>query len=249
MAERDETGLDRHLAVLGEHGARIGRLGTPEQARRRGERRRRNGRLAAAASSLAVVAVFAGVYATQSGSGAEPEPVASAPVSASPSPSPSPSPSVVVPKVDPSAVPGDGVPTQDLAVWLQATRTGGYPLLTALPDGTLAATGEEAATDGALFALVPLSPGAEQYQLKTGKAGAGGEQGCAQRDGDRLAIVACDAADERQRVVLNGRAAPFEVVLGGRALELTGSSVTAVAPGKGTPLTFIIRGQADGPVG
>ncbi|MEU8002212.1 hypothetical protein AB0B66_13700 [Catellatospora sp. NPDC049111] len=247
MAERDESGLDRHLAVLGEHGARIGRLGTPEQARRRGERRRRNGRLAAAASGLAVVAVFAGVYATQSGSGTEPEPVASAPVSASPTPSPSPS--VVVPKIDPSAVPGAGVPTQDQAVWLQATTTGGYPLLTALPDGTLAATGEGAATDRALFALVPLSPGAKQYHLKTGKAWAGGEQGCAVRDGDRLAIVACDAADEQQRVVLNGRTTPYEVVLGGRALKLTGSSVTAVAAGQGTPLTFIMRGQADGPVG
>lgn len=248
MAERgeDETGLDRHLAVLGNHGARIGRLGTAEQARRRGERRRRNGRLAAAASGLAVVAVFAGVYVTQSGDGT-PAPSASAPASVSPSPSPSPS--VVTPKVDPSAVPGTGVPTRDLAVWLQATTTGGYPVLTALPDGTLSAVGEDAAADGALFALVPVSPGAKEYLLKTGKVGAGGEPGCAARDGDRLAVVACDAGSERQRVVLNGRTAPYEVVLGGRALKLTGTGVTAVASGQGTPLTFIVRGQAEDPFG
>lgn len=249
MAERgeDEKGLDRHLAALGEHGARIGRLGTAEQARRRGERRRRNGRLAAAASGLAVVAVLAGVYAAQRGPGTEPAPLASAPASASASPSPSPS--VVTPKVDPSAVPGAGVPTRDLAVWLQATTTGGYPVLTALPDGTLSAVGEDAASDGALFALVPVSPGAKVYQLKTGKVGSGGEPGCAARDGDRLAVVACDAGSEQQRVVLNGRVAPYEVVLGGRALQLTGSAVTAVAPGEGTPLTFIVRGQAEDPFG
>ncbi|GAA1412998.1 hypothetical protein GCM10009662_56270 [Catellatospora coxensis] len=251
MAERgeDETGLDRHLAVLGDHGARIGWLGPPEQLRRRGERRRRNGRLAAAASGLAVVAVLAGVYATQTVPSTEPEPLASASASASASPpaSPSPSPSVVVPKVDPSALPG--VPTRDQAVWLQATTTGGYPLLTALSDGTLSAAAEDAATDAALFALAPVSPGAKQYQLKTGKVGSGGEPGCAVRDGDRLAITACDAASEQQRVVLNGRAAPYEVVLGGRALKLTGTGVTAVAPGQGTPLTFIVRGRAEDPFG
>lgn len=242
----DEAGLGRHLAALADHGARIGRLAAAEQARRRGDRRRRNTRLATAASGLAVVAVLAGVYATQLGRGTtvvpmatDPgRPVASASITSAPA---------VTPKVDPSAVPGAGVPTRDQAVWLQATTTDGYPLLTALPDGTLAATGADAATDGALFALVPLAPGGDEYVLKTGVLASWGEPGCAAHDGGRLAVVACDVSRDEQRVVLRGRAAPYEVVLGGRALKVTGAEVSAVAPGQGTPLTFIVRGRAQDP--
>ncbi|GAA2364586.1 hypothetical protein Cme02nite_32820 [Catellatospora methionotrophica] len=253
MAEQrgeDERGLDRNLAALADHGARIGRLSGAEQARHRGAQRRRNGRLAAAASGLAVVAVFAGVYVTQFGQGSpeltpateRPRPVVSA--SASPSASPSP---VVTPKVDPSAVPGDGVPNRDQAVWLQATTTGGYPLLTVLPDRSLSAVGEQSATDDAQFALIPLTPEGEEYFLKTAQPGTSGELGCAVRDGDRFTVTACDGSRREQRVVLRGTAAPYEVVLGGQALKVTGTGVTGVALGQGTPLTFIIRGEVHDP--
>ncbi|WP_230686310.1 hypothetical protein [Catellatospora vulcania] len=246
MAERGEEELDRHLGALVDHGSRIGRLGSAEQVRRRGERRRRNTRLAAAASGLAVVAVFAGVYATQTGHGTPDPPVATQPARASASASPSP---VVTPKVDPSAVPGDGVPEQDQGVWVQATTTGGYPLLTALPDNTLSGVGEAAATEGARFALVPLTPGGTAYALKTATAASWGEPGCAERNGSRLTIEACNAARDEQVVTLRGSAAPYELVLGGQALKVTETGVSAVAPGQGTPLTFIVRGTAQGRVG
>ncbi|GHJ42900.1 hypothetical protein Cs7R123_02420 [Catellatospora sp. TT07R-123] len=253
MAEqnsRDGAGLDRRLAALADHGARVGRLGTAEQARQRGDRRRRGTRLATAACGLVLVAVVAGAYATQRGHGAPGLPAATRPVrpvaSASPSAGPAPE---VTPRTDPSAVPGDGVPDRQQAVWLQATTTDGYPLLTALPDGTLAVTDQGAATDGALFALVPLAPGATEYLLKTGTVTSWGEPGCAARDGAGFAVVACDAVRPEQRVTLRGRAAPYQVVVGGKALELTRAGLAAAAPGQGTPLTFIVRGRAQDPFG
>jgi hypothetical protein len=105
----------------------------------------------------------------------------------------------VTPKIDPSAVPGDGVPARDQAVWLQATTTAGYPLLTALPGGALAATEEGGATDDALFALVPISPGAREYVLKTGTLGSSGEPGCVERDGDGFALTTCDVSHRGRR--------------------------------------------------
>ncbi|MDI1463120.1 hypothetical protein QEZ54_19255 [Catellatospora sp. KI3] len=247
MAEQhgdDETGLGRGLAALAGHGTRIGRLRPAEQVRHRGERRRRNARLGVVASGLAVAALTAGVFAWQGQPGGQGVPVATAPPQASPSAVPSPS---VTPRVDPSAVPGAGIPARDRAVWLQATATAGYPLLTALPDGTVSTTTMDGATDGALFALVPLSPGADEYLLKTGTIATWGEPGCAALEAARVAIVACDAARDEQRVTLGRGGPPFEVLLGGRALAVTGTGVAAVAPGQGTPLTFIVRGKAQDP--
>ena len=155
--------------------------------------------------------------------------------------------SPVTPKIDPSAVPGAGIPNREQAVWLQATTTDGYPLLTALPGGAVGATAERDAGDGALFALTPLQPGATEYLLKTGTLATWGEPGCATLDGERVIIDACDASRSDQVVTLGGDGPPFEVVLGGRALIVTRSDVTAVEPGSGTPMTFIIRGQAQDP--
>ncbi|MEU8081568.1 hypothetical protein AB0B31_39690 [Catellatospora citrea] len=247
MAEQrgeDETLVGQHLAALADHGARIGRLAPTDQVRRRGERRRRHTRLASVAGGLAVVAVFVGVFTTQGGFGTTDVPVGTEtrPPSASAAPS-------VTPKVDPSAVPGTGVPTRDRAVWLQATTTSGYPLLTTLPDDSISAVGEDAATEGALFALVPTAPGAKDYLLMTGVAASWGEPGCVTSDGDRFAVKACSASRDDQHVVLRRQAAPYEVVVGGRALKISAGGVSAVAPGQGTPLTFILRGQAQGTVG
>ncbi|GAA1391011.1 hypothetical protein [Catellatospora chokoriensis] len=249
MAEQrgeDEALVGQHLAALADHGARIGRLAPTDQVRRRGERRRRHTRLATVAGGVAVVAVFAGVYVTQRGLGTTDVPVGTEtrPPSASSTPA-----VTVTPKVDPSAVGGTGVPARDQAVWLQATTTSGYPLLTALPDNVVSAVGEDAATEQALFALVPTTPGAKEYQLKTGTAGSFGEPGCVTSDGDRFTVEACDASRGEQRVVLRGQAAPYEVVVNGRALKINTGGVSAVAPGQGSPLTFIVRGQAQGTVG
>ncbi|MBV1854869.1 hypothetical protein [Catellatospora tritici] len=247
MAEQrgeDEAGLGQSLAALAEHGARIGRLSPAEQVRHRGERRRRNARLGTVAAGVAVTAVTVGVFALRGQPGGQGVPVATAPPRSSPSAGPSPS---VTPRVDPSAVPGSGVPTRDRAVWLQATATDGYPLLTALPDGTVATVTMDEATDGALFALVPISPGADEYVLKTGTVATWGEPGCAALAATSVTIVACDVARDEQRVTLGRGGPPFEVLLGGRALAVTRTGVTAVAPGQGTPLTFIVRGKAQDP--
>jgi hypothetical protein len=158
-----------------------------------------------------------------------------------------PSATTVTPKSDPSAVPGNGVPTREQAVWLQATTTDGYPLLTVLADGSVGAIAEHDAGEKALFALTPVRPGADQYYLKTATPAAWGEPGCAALDGDRVIVEACDARRSEQLVTLRGNAPPREVVLGGRALAVTQTGVTTVAPGGGTPLTFIVRGQAKSP--
>ncbi|GAB4051552.1 hypothetical protein [Catellatospora paridis] len=247
MAEQpgeDEALVGQHLAALADHGARIGRLAPTDQVRRRGERRRRHTRLATAASGLAVVAVFVGVYTTQGGLGTKDVPVGTEtrPPSASAAPS-------VTPKADPSAVPGTGIPAPDRAVWLQATTTSGYPLLTALPDNSISAVGEDAATEQAWFALVPTSPGAKVYLLKTGTAASWGEPGCVTADGDRFAVQACDASRDDQHVVLRGQAPRYEVVVDGRALKVSVDGVSGVALGQGSPLTFIDRGPAQGTVG
>lgn len=247
MAEQpreDEALVEQHLAALADHGARIGRLAPTDQVRRRGERRRRHTRLASVAGGLAVVAVFAGVYTTQGGLGTTDGPVGTETRPPSTSAAP-----VVTPKVEPSVVPGTGIPAHDRAVWLRATTTGGYWLLTVLPDNSLSAVGEDAATEQAWFALVPTSPGAKEYLLKTGTAGSSGEPGCVTPDGDRFAVEACDASRDDQRVVLHGQAAPYEVVVDGRALKISADGVSAVAPGQGSPVTFIDRGPAQGTVG
>jgi hypothetical protein len=236
MSERHELDLGTGLGVLAEHAVQHGRLRPAAQIRHRGARRRRNVRLAAAAAGLAMIVILGGVALSQqqyiNGQGFQPG---------------APTESPVTPKIDPSAVPGAGIPNREQAVWVQATTTDGYPLLTALPGGAVGATAERDAGDGALFALTPLAPGADEYLLKTGILATGGEPGCATLDGSRVIIDACDASRSEQVVTLGGDGPPFEVVLGGRALIVTGSAVTAVEPGLGTPMTFIIRGQAQDP--
>ncbi|HET8658132.1 MAG TPA: hypothetical protein VFM55_03940 [Micromonosporaceae bacterium] len=134
-------------------------------------------------------------------------------------------------------------------MWLQATLTAGYPLLTRLPDSVVGTTTEQDAGGGALFALVPIRPGAEEYLLKTGVLGPAGEPECVTLDGDRVVIAACDVGRQQQIVTLRGNGPPFKVLVGGRALSVTQAEVRAVAPGSGTPLTFIVRGTAQDPFG
>lgn len=212
--------------------------------------------LAAGGVALATALTGCGSRPDSAGTAGTPSPVATS----DPAPTTAPAPSgtsasptgtgatpTVTPKRDPSAVPGTGIPTADQAVWLQATTTRGYPLVTAESAGRVGATSEADAGDGALFALTPISRGGDEYLLKTGVLGASGVPECAARDGDRVVIDACDTRESVQRVSLDGDDAPFEVRLGGRALRVTDATVSVVAPGQGTPLTFIIRGKAQDP--
>ncbi len=246
----DDASLGVRLSVLAEHGAQNSRLAPAAQIRRRGDRRRRNVRLAATAAALALIGtlgVGAAVMRQQSidGQGID-QPASPTGPAVSPPPTGRPT-TAVTPKTDPSAVPGNGIPNKEQAVWLQATTTDGYPLLTALPGGAVGATTENEASTGALFALTPLQPGADEYVLKTGTLADWGEPGCAILDSNRVIIGACDTSRSDQRVTLGGHGPQYEVILGGRALSVTQAGVTAVAQGQGTPMTFIIRGRAQIP--
>jgi hypothetical protein len=252
MSERrdlDEANLGLRLGVLAEYGAQSGRRRPAAQIRRRGDRRRRNARLAATAAGLAVIGILGGGIALiqqQNADGQGGLPPASPGPAVSPSATTGPT-SAATAQPDPSAVPGDGIPAREQAVWLRATNTPGNPLLTALPSGAVGVTAEPDAGDGALFALIPVRPGADEYLLKTGTLASWGEPGCAMLDGRRVIIGACDAGRSEQRVTLGGDGPPYEVVLGGRALSVTPDGVTAVEPGSGTRVTFIIRGRAQDP--
>lgn len=246
--DTDEPSLDRGLAVIAEHGAQRGRLGPAASVRQRGEKLRRRARITAVAGGVVAIALVAGGVALMQrpfADGAPPiVPATSAPVAPSPSVGATPS---VVPKTDPSAVPGDGIPSRDLAVWLQATTTVDYPVLSVLSEQTIVAVDESTTETSALFALTPIAPGADRYLLKSARPASWGEPGCVALRGGGFSFVACDASRSDQVVTLRPTEPGFEVVVGDKAVRITGSAVSAVESGKGTSLTFIIRGTAQDP--
>ncbi|MFC7241877.1 hypothetical protein ACFQO7_05230 [Catellatospora aurea] len=146
---------------------------------------------------------------------------------ASASATPSPSPTAVVPSRPATSPPRGGVPGRDQAILLQAVDRIEDPVLTVTASGRIgtypggADTGEREQ-----FALVPLSPGATVYLLKTARLRVGGEPVCAGIEAGVLHAVACDAAAGAQKVTLVARgadasgAATFEVIVGGYRVEI-----------------------------
>lgn len=176
--------------------------------------------------------------------------------SATPSPSPSPTASAVVPSRPAASPPRGGVPGRDQAILLRAVDRIEDPVLTVTASGRIgtypggADTGEREQ-----FALVPLSPGAKVYLLKTARLRVGGEPLCAGIEAGVLHAVACDAAAGAQKVTLVARgadasgAATFEVVVGGYRVEVSKDGKVSLVKAGSAAAKTRFRFVPAGPVG
>lgn len=176
--------------------------------------------------------------------------------SASATPSPTASPSAPTSPVPSPAAPRGGVPGPDQAILLQAVDRVEDPVLTVTASGRIgtypggADTGEREQ-----FALVPLSPGATTYLLKTARLRVGGEPVCAGIKAGVLHAVACDAAARAQKVTLAARgadasgAATFGLVVGGYQVEVSKDGKVSLVKAGGGPAKTRFRFVPAGAVG
>ncbi|GHJ42902.1 hypothetical protein Cs7R123_02440 [Catellatospora sp. TT07R-123] len=201
-----------------------------------------------------ILAGTAGCAARPEQSGPGAAPVTATPASAA---SAAPSPSVSAGSPRPTAAAGGtAVPGPGQAFLLQAVDRIEDPVLTVTASGRIgtypggADTGEREQ-----FQLVPLSPGATVYLLKTARLRLGGEPLCAGIQAGVLHTVACDAAATGQRVKLVARgtdasgSATFDLVVGPYDVEVSQDDKVSLKRHGSTPAGTRFRFIPAGTVG
>ena len=128
----------------------------------------------------------------------------------------------------PSPDPGTAstLPGADRMVLVAAPADGsGKRLLTAGSGGSVDASGT-AAGERTRWVVVPVSPGAERYLVKTVRLVAGEPECLADTQGGDLTVTACDAGDDAQLFQWDAREGGFALMAAGGMVAITERAVT-----------------------